>query len=122
MSLIQVGLEVAIDRHVAGSGSASTTASLFHAVNIADTLKLVLLGVAVAAATRAMEDTGVITKWMRRLGYALLPVLVIGGLAFVVHSSALSAILDLSLLLLLLWVGAISVRAPRLDERVSVSP
>jgi hypothetical protein len=122
VSLIQVGLEVAINRHVAGSGSASTTASLFHAVNIADTVKLVLLGVAVAAATRAMEDTGAITKWMRRLGYALLPILVIGGLAFVVHASALSAILDLSLLLLLVWVGAISVRAPRLDERVTVPP
>jgi hypothetical protein len=56
------------------------------------------------------------------VSYALLPILVIGGLAFVVHSSALSAILDLSLLLLLLWVGAISVRAPRLGERVTVSP
>lgn len=122
VSLIQVGLEVAINRDVAGSGSAATTASLFHTVNIADTVKLVLLGVAVAAATRAMEDTGAIKKWMRRLGYALLPILVIGGLAFVVHSGALSAILDLSLLLLLVWVGTISVRAPRLDERVTVSP
>ena len=44
-----------------------------------------------------MEDTGAIKRWMRRLGYALLPILVIGGLAFVVHA-ALSAVLDLSLL------------------------
>jgi hypothetical protein len=59
---------------------------------------------------------------MRRLGYALLPILVIGGLAFVVHSGALSAVLDLSLLLLLVWVGTISVRAPWLDKRVTVAP
>ncbi len=69
-----------------------------------------------------MEDTGAIKRWMRRLGYALLPILVIGGLAFVVHCAALSAVLDLSLLLLLLWVGTISVRAPRLDQRVAMSP
>ena len=60
VSLVQVGLEVAINRHVASSGSASTTASLFHAVNIADTVKLVLLGVAIAAATRAMQETGAV--------------------------------------------------------------
>ncbi len=122
VSLVQVGLESAINRHVATGGSASTTASLFHTVNIADTVKLVLLGVAIAAATRAMQETSAIKRWMRRLGYTLLPILVIGGLAFVVHSAALSAVLDLSLLLLLLWVGAISVRAPRLDERVTASP
>ena len=122
ISLIQVVLEVAINRHVAGAGNASTTASLFHAVNIADTVKLTLLGVAIAAATRAMNNTHAVTKWMQRLGYALLPILVIGRLAFVVYSAVLTAVLDLSLLLLLLWVGAIAVHAPRLDKRVTVSP
>jgi hypothetical protein len=122
VSLIQVVLEVAINRHVAGTGSASTTASLFHAVNVADTVKLTLLGLAIAAATRAMEDTHAVKKWMQRLGYALLPILVIGGLAFVVHSAAFSAVLDLSLLLLLLWVGAISMQAPKLDKRVTGAP
>jgi hypothetical protein len=42
--LFQVGLEVAINRHVTANSSASTTASLFHEVNIADTGKLVLPG------------------------------------------------------------------------------
>ena len=122
ISLIQVVLKVAINRHVAGTGSASTTASIFHAVTVADTVKLMLLGLAIAAATRGMDDTHAIKKWMQRLGYALLPILVSGGLAFVVRSAALSAVLDLSLLLLLLWVGAISMQAPRLDKRVTVSP
>lgn len=120
VSLVQVGLEVAINRHVSANSSASTTGSLFHAVNIADTVKLILLGVAIAAATRAMEQTGAVRGWLRGLGYALLPILVIGGLAFVIHSAALSAVLDLSLLLLLLWVGAVSVRAPRLGEAAAL--
>ena len=121
VSLVQVGLEVAINRHVAGSGSAATTASPFHAVNIADTVKLVLLGLAIGAAMRAMQEAGAVRRWMHGLGYALLPILVVGGLAFVVHSVVLSDVLDLSLLLLLLWVGAISLLAPRL-ERVTPSP
>lgn len=120
VSLVQVGLEVAINRHVTANSSASTTASLFDAVNIADTGKLILLGLAIAAATRAMEDAGAVRGWLRGLGYALLPVLVIGGLAFVIHSGALSAVLDLSLLLLLLWVGALSLRAPKLGEAAAL--
>lgn len=120
ISLVQVGLEIAINRHVEAGGSASTTASLFHAVNIADTVKLVLLGVMIVAATRAGEEVSSITGWLRWLGYALLPILVIGGIAFVVHSTVLNAILELSLVLLLVWVGAVTLRAPRLGQASQV--
>ncbi len=116
VSLVQVGLEIALNRHVAGSGGASTIVSLFHAVNIADTVKLVLLGIAIASATRLAVEAGVLARWLRWLGYALLPILIIGGLAFVVHSGALTAVLDVSLVLLLLWVAAVSIvvaREPR---------
>jgi hypothetical protein len=86
-------LEIALNRHVAGDGGAETTASLFHAVNIADTVKLVLLAAAIAAATRLADDARVVRAWLRVLGYAVAPVLVIGGLAFVVDSGALGAVL-----------------------------
>ena len=109
VSLIQFGMEVALNRHVAGDGSASTTASLFDAVNIADTVKLVLLGVTVFAATRFLAGVRAVPRWLEALGYALLPVLVVGGAAFVVNSGALSAVLSASLLLLLLWVAAVTV-------------
>jgi hypothetical protein len=121
LSLLQVGLEIAINRHVATSGDASTTASLFHAVDVIDTVKLVLLGLAIFGATRAAEQVNAMRGWLRWLGYALLPILVIGGLAFVIDSAGLSAVLDLSLLLLLLWVGAVAIRAPRLAERSAAS-
>lgn len=58
VSLVQVGLEIGLNRHVASGGGASTTASLFHAVNVADTIKLALLGIAIAAAARVSSETG----------------------------------------------------------------
>jgi hypothetical protein len=113
VSLIQFGMEVALNRHVAGDGSASTTASLSHAVNIADTVKLVLLGVTIFAATRLLAGVRAVPRWLEVLGYALLPILVIGGVAFVVNSGALSAVLTASLLLLLVWVAAVTVDQTR---------
>ena len=113
VSLVQVGLEIALNRHVAATGSAATTASLFHAVNIADTVKLALLGIAVAAGTRVAAEAGMLARWIQRLGYALLPILIAGGLAFVIDSSALNAVLDLSLVLLLLWVAAVGIVVAR---------
>jgi hypothetical protein len=69
-----------------------------------------------------MEDTHAVKKWMQRLGYALLPILVIGGLAFVVHSAALLSRPRPVPAPPALWVGAISMQAPKLDKRVTVSP
>lgn len=116
VSLVQVGLEIALNRHIAGGGAADTTTTLFHAVNIADTVKLILLGIAIASATRLAAEAGALARWLRWLGYALLPILVVGGLAFVVDSGALTALLDLSLVLLLLWVAAVSVVIGRVPK------
>jgi hypothetical protein len=106
VSLAQLGMEIALNRHVAVDGSANATASLFHAVNIDDTIKLVLLGIGVAAATWMAAAAGAFPRWLQGLGFAMLPILIIGGLAFVVDSGALSAVLSLSLVLLLIWVAA----------------
>ncbi len=97
VSLIQVGLEITLNRHVAGHGGADTTTALFYAANIADTVKLILRGIAIASATRCAAEAEAVARWLRWLGYVLLPILVVGGLAFVVDSAALSAVLDLSL-------------------------
>ena len=113
VSLVQVGLEIGLNRHVASGGGASTTASLFHAVNVADTIKLALLGIAIAAAARVASETGLFARWLVLLGYALLPILIIGGLAFVIHSDTLNAVLDLSLVLLLVWVGGVGIVTAR---------
>ena len=72
-----------------------------------------LLGVAVFAGTRLLASRRSAPRWLQILGYVLLPVLVIGGAAFVVNSDALNAALTASLLLLLLWVAAVTIAATR---------
>jgi hypothetical protein len=109
VSLLQFVLEVALNRHAATSDEVSTSASLFHAVNVADTVKLVLLAVAIAAATRLAGRAAAFPRWLRALGWAAVPALVLGAGAFLVVSGVLSAILALSLLLLLAWVGGVAV-------------
>lgn len=91
----------------------STSATLFHAVNIADTVKLVLLAVAIAAATRLAANARRFPRGLSVLGHALALLLVIGGAAFVVTSDALNAVLAASLVLLLLWVAAVAVVVTR---------
>jgi len=112
VSLIQYAMEIALNR-AAANADLSASARLFHAVNIADTVKLVLLAVAIAAATRLAGEAQTFPRWVRALGYALAPTLIIGGAAFVVTSDALSAVLAASLLLLLLWVGTVAVVVTR---------
>ena len=108
VSLVQYALEIGLNR-AANAGHASTSAALFHTVNVADTVKLVLLAVAIAAATQLAANARTFPRWLVGLGYALAPILVIGGAAFVVTSDLLSAVLAASLLLLLLWVAAVAV-------------
>jgi hypothetical protein len=112
ISLAQLGIEIALYRHVDGDGDgdARATASLFHAVNVADTIKLMLLAIAIGTATRLAAS---LPTWIRAVGAALVPTLILGGLAFLIDSGALTAILSLSLLLLLLWVAALSVAVPK---------
>jgi len=105
-------MEIALNRAADGD-QVPASAALFHAVNVADTVKLVLLAVAIAAATRLASAARALPGWVRGLGYALAPVLVIGGAAFVVDSDALSAVLAASLVLLLLWVGAVTYAVTR---------
>jgi len=119
VSLVQFGLEIALHAGATAGGDAGTTASFFGAVKIADTVKLVLLGVAIAAATRLAAVAGAFPTWVRALGVALLPILVLGGLAFVIDSGVLGAILTLSLFLLLVWVAAVSVGTWRSGARAT---
>ena len=107
VSLIQYAMEIGLNR-VAAAGHVSASGTLFDAVNIADTVKLVLLAVAIAAATRLAAGARALPRWVEVLGYALAPILVIGGAAFIVRSDALSAVLGVSLFLLLLWVAAVA--------------
>jgi hypothetical protein len=107
VSLLQVGL-AAVAVATASSASAGTSERLFDALNRADTLKLILLAVFVTSATVAASRAGVVGRWTRALTAALAVALPVGGLAFVIDHSALTATLYASLPLLLTWAGAIA--------------
>ena len=112
VSLLQYAMEIALNRVAAGD-DVSASATLFHAVNVADTLKLVFLAVAIASATRLAAGAQALPRWVGVLGRLLPPVLVIGAAAFFVNSDGPSAVLAVSLVLLLLWVGAMTYAVTR---------
>ena len=63
--------------------------------------------------TELGAQVGVFISWLRALGFLLLPVLVIGGLALIVHSGTLDALLTASVFVLLLWVAGVSMVVAR---------
>jgi 4-amino-4-deoxy-L-arabinose transferase-like glycosyltransferase len=67
------------------------------------------LGLAIAGAGQLAAAAGAWPGWLRALGFALTPLLIIGGLAFVIDSGVLTAVLTASLLVLLAWVAAVSL-------------
>jgi hypothetical protein len=100
---------VATWTHVGGHGSASGTRGLFNAINKADTVKLILLAIFIAAATIAARRLQAFPRWVLWEGIIAVPVLVLGGLAFVIEAAALDLFLALSLVLVVVWAAAASI-------------
>jgi hypothetical protein len=109
VSFLQVAFMIGIYVHVGQHGSANGTRTLFNAINKADTVKLILLAVFVAAASWAASRNGTLPRWVTWLGAVTVVFLVVGGLAFLVNSGALNLALDVSLPLLLLWAATASI-------------
>ena len=78
------------------------------AVNDADTVKLVLLASFAITVTWAGTRAGALPAWLRGLGCLLVPLLILGGLAFVIDSSVLYMILVVPLFALLGWAAGAS--------------
>jgi hypothetical protein len=106
-SLLQVLLALTAVA-VADTAAASTTKALFSAVNYADTVKLLLIASFAVTVTWAATRAGVLPAWVRVLGRLLAPLLVLGGLAFVIDNAVLYLILEVSLVVLLLWTASAS--------------
>ena len=109
VSFIQVGLAIALFLHVHDHRDAAGTRSLFNAINKADTIKLLLLAIFIAAACLAAARTRALPSWIIWLGAIVVFFLIVGALAFLIDSGALNAALVVSLPLLLSWSVAVSV-------------
>jgi hypothetical protein len=107
VSLLQVGLGLVAAHDVTHTPATTTTAWL-QAVNVADVAKLLLLAALAAATTRAAGRAGRVPRWLHVLGCVLVPLLVVGGLAFLVTNPVLNAVLTVSLPTLLVWSAAMA--------------
>jgi hypothetical protein len=72
-----------------------------------------------ASRKAVIQDAAHVPRWLATGGLIFAPLLAISGLAFPLNSNALYASLELTLLLLLSWVVAVTVviarRAPRAE-------
>ncbi|MCZ2527759.1 hypothetical protein [Streptomyces sp. HB2AG] len=92
---------------------AARTALWFHAINRTGTVELLLLAVFVATVTAAAGRAAQLPALLRGLGAVLVPLLVLGGTAFTVGSEPLAVVLAVSLVVLLVRVGAVARRIGR---------
>jgi hypothetical protein len=117
VSFVQVGFAVALNLHLASGGRVTTTSALFDAINKADSIKLACLALVVYLVTSLTARAGALPRSIRGLGYALIPILPLGGLAFIVDNMVLNIVLTLSLPILLLWTAAVSIVSLRFRPR-----
>jgi hypothetical protein len=106
VSLAQTCLALVVTRDP-GQSSAAATADLLHLINLADTVKLVLLAAFVASAISALTASQRVPAWLRAISWSLVVLLPAGAAAFVIDSGLLTALLTVSLPLLLVWVAAV---------------
>jgi hypothetical protein len=112
VSLVQTALTlVAVAR--AGSDVPGTTAALVHAVDVADTVKLLLLAVFVPVVTVAARRAGMLPRWMSGVAIALVVLLPLGGASFLVANGLLGMLLVVSLPVLLVWAGTVGLLVGR---------
>ena len=64
-----------------------------------------IAGLAAAAVSLAVRRGSILPAWCARYGLVAAPLLAISGFAFPFNNGALLALLELTLLLLLVWVG-----------------
>lgn len=102
---------VAVTRASAAPADWSSTAR--HAIDLADSVKLVLLALLVGSVSAAYRRAARGPRWLTVVGQVLVVLLLLGAASFVVPVPGLGLPLVLSLMLLLTWVGSVGVLASR---------
>ena len=106
MSLAQAGLAVAATGNVETTPPA-TSRDLFHAINLADSGKLLLLGCFVTVVALAAHSAGALPRWLAVLSAVLAPLLPVSGAGYLTDNAGLLALLFVSLPLLLAWAASV---------------
>lgn len=99
--------QVLADR-VAAMGNGATIRALYDLNAEGDTYKLLALGVFLGAAAVLIMRTHALPRWLGWIAAALAPLLVISGWNFALSADAQYAAYTLFLIVLLIWVAAVS--------------
>jgi Domain of unknown function (DUF4386) len=113
LSLGQFVVGVTFTYDAAHSGSAKTVRDLFVTLNNLDTVKILFLAAMIASVSVAIRRTAVLPTWFATYGLVAAPLLAISGFAFPFNNGALLALLEVTLLLLLIWVGTFAALVAR---------
>jgi hypothetical protein len=118
-SLAQAVLGLTLTYRAAHGSSAHNVKTLFTALNDGDTVKIALLAGMIGLASLIARRANAFPRWLATGGLIFAPLLALSGLAFPLNSNAIYASLELTLLLLLAWVVAVTVvvakRAPQTE-------
>jgi hypothetical protein len=89
---------------------------LVHIIDRIDGLKMFALAMMIAGSVSVFRSTGMIGKKMAITGRIAVPALILSGIAYVGAVTSLLASAELSLGLLLVWVGSTGVAASRANR------
>ena len=109
LSLVQCVLDVY--RSTVSTGS--TTATLVHTIDRIDGFKMLAFAIMIAASINVFRSSGMIGRKMAIAGKVAVPALIVSGIAYATASTSLLVSADVSLVLLLVWVGYAGVAAGR---------
>lgn len=113
ISLVQAGVQQTLINSDLLASAETPFRTLLVLVNQIDTFKLMALALLSISTSVLGFRTRLIPTWINWLGILLTIGLILGGLSFAVANSILTAILFVSLPMLLVWVGAVSATGMR---------
>jgi hypothetical protein len=109
LSLVQCVLDV----YRSAVSTGSTTAALVHTIDRIDGFKMFAFAIMIAASINVFRSSGMIGRKMAIVGKVAVPALIVSGVAYATASTALMVSAEVSLVLLLVWVGYAGVAAGR---------
>jgi hypothetical protein len=109
IGLVQCALGVHLVVSAVPAGHAGTAATLNDAITRLDGAKMFLLAVMAAAGTVLARRTGLLPRWLRWTGVALVVALVASGIGYALLNNALALAAWVSLPLLLIWVSGAGI-------------
>jgi hypothetical protein len=104
IALVQCALGVYLVISVTPAGHAGTAVTLNDTITRLDGAKMFLLAVMAAAGTVMARRTGILPRWLRWTGVALVVAIIASAIGYALLNNALAVAAWISLPLLLIWV------------------